>query len=156
MLNEASHKITMYLRQGASINNNFHTDDGYVEVKLLIQLPWLRLHKPHPIDTRCIELIPMLIDSRIEADPTATRVRAKQGHTMPTFKLENLYTEITGLAQFNNHPMWSGDTPDHLVVELHRERELHQWARLGIHAPNRKQVAYDEGCTKQRRPEHRN
>ena len=59
---EASQKLTLYLRHGDR-QYNYHTDDGFVEVKLILQMPQFRHHKPHPINQRCIEFILTLYDS---------------------------------------------------------------------------------------------
>ena len=57
-------------------------DDGYVDVNIIVQMPQFMQYKPYPIDKRCIELILMLWDSRIESDqyydPPNTRIRAIQ------------------------------------------------------------------------------
>ena len=139
-LYEAAQKLTLYLRHGGR-NHNYHTDEGIVEVKLILQLPQFRYHKPYPIDQKCIECILMLYDSRIEADsyhdPPNTRIRAIQGHTYPGPKIERLYAEITTLAQFNNAGLWKGAPPAYAVVELLSEDDIDRWSRTGIHTASR-------------------
>jgi len=137
---EASQKLTLNLRHGDR-QYNYHTDDGFVEVKLILQMPQFRHHKPHPIDQRCIEFILMLYDSRIEADsysnPPNTRIRAIQGHTYPGLKIERLYTEITTFDQYNNIDLWRGVPPVYAVVELLSEDDISRWYRTGIHTATR-------------------
>ena len=90
----ASHKLTIYLRHGDR-QHVYHNDDGYVDVNIIVQLPLFKFNKPIPINQKCIELILMLYDSRIESDPHSltpnTRIRAIQGHTLKDLKIECLY-----------------------------------------------------------------
>ena len=81
----------------------------------------------------------MFRDSRLEPDPTATCIRAVQGHTMPRFRIDKLYTEITSLGQFDTDPTWNDEPPDHLLVELNSESDLRLWARLQTSAHSKRE-----------------
>ena len=140
-LYSASHLLTTYLRHGDRHGFALLYDDGYVDVNIIVQMPQFMQYKPYPIDKRCIELILMLWDSRIESDPhndpPNTRIRAIQGHTIQELRIDRLYTNVTTLEQFNNFAMWNGNTPDHAIVELRNEEELNRWCRTAIHPPTR-------------------
>ena len=129
-LDSASREITKYLRHGEKNNAmNYHSTDGYVPVKIFLQLPRMRTHVP-PIDKTCLELVLMLYELRISTDNDCKKIRAVQGHTMTRFEPGELYTKIENLAEFNDNSIWGGNPPDHLVVEFYRENDLASWMRL--------------------------
>ena len=157
-LYDASHRLTTYLRHGDRHNNNYHSDDGYVDVSIIVQLPQFANNQPHPINQRCIELLLMLWDSRIEADsyhePPNTRIRAIQGHTRPGLNIDRLYTEIKTPDDFNNSGLWDGDPPDHAIVELCHEEDIRRWYRMGIYPPSKLEQRHTLKVTKGTGPQH--
>ena len=130
----ASKVVTSYLRHGTKDpKHNLQRTDGYISVRLLVQLP---LMIASGTNKQVIELILKCINTRLATDATRTLVRAIQGHSLPRYNIDELYTEIKTLADFRADPVWAGrEPPDHLVVEISKELTLTQWARAKILPP---------------------
>ena len=123
----ASKMVTSYLRHGTKDQRyNFQGTDGYVRVNLLVQLPVM---KSWGIDKQIIELILRCFHTGIAADATRMRIRAFQGQSLPRYNADELYKESPTLAAFRADTVRKGNTPDHLVLEISKERTLTQWAR---------------------------
>lgn len=119
--------VIYYLRHGTKDPKyNFQGIDGYVSVSLPVQLPVM---KSWSIDKQTIELILRCPNARIVTDATRTHVRAIQGHSLLRCNIYELYKEIPTLAAFRADPVWKGNTPDHLVLEISKEPTFTQWAR---------------------------
>ena len=129
----ASKVVISYLRHGTEDPKyNLQGTDGYISVGLLVQLP---LMKANSINKQVIELILRCTNTRLATDATRTRVRAIQGHSLLRYHIDELYKEIKTLAAFRADPVWTGDTSDHLVIEISKELTLIQWARAKILPP---------------------
>ena len=73
----------------------------------------------HGINKQVIELIQRSNHTRLATDATRTLVRAIQGHSLPRYNTDELYTEIKTLAELRADPVWAGrEPPDRLVIEI--------------------------------------
>ena len=133
-INGVSRFVTTYLRHGVQDKRfNVHTQDGYVRVAILVQLPEFRKDR---VDHKILELVMMSAYPRIMMSPDGTHLKAIQGHTLEWFDIDRLYEKLNTPEEYVNHPLWRNeDPPDQLVFELSNENHLGNWRRMGSFAP---------------------
>ena len=134
-INQVSKFVTTYLRHGVEDQRlNVHSQDGYVRVAILVQLPEFRKNK---VDHKLLELVMMNAYPGIMMNPEGTHLKAIQGHTLERFDIDQLHEKLNTTEQYVHHPLWRNeDPPDQLVFELSNENYMDNRRRMGTFAPS--------------------